>query len=1293
MKTLCKKIIILIFIFTTLLGTTLPTNVVYASNYSNRPTMGDAIAKNNVKLVLSINNESSREVVIDGETYIEFIPDENIYMCGYQSMKIYTNGQDNNLIGATTRTLMGSTVYDLNGKQTYYVKLEAYTKATNGGTENVKKNTNQLNSSRPTQADDIKRSGKLDDIIQGDVENENVDGTQYTKIKIDESGSYSVTKKLYIKDENGKLVEAPHKTYLGVTRYEIDKNTEYYIKTDELEKASYAQYGKFAEDAKNKPTFFETVEHMIAWSIRTDANVLVALINWAVGGSEGVTIDKIIFNEYKPTKLLYFSEERNELKEPGLDPRVNSNYKYPIVRLMSEAIIEWYDIFRTIAVMGYTSILLYIGIQILLKATAEKQAEYKRLLTDWLVGVLILFLFPTVIKTAIEMNDSLVETIGSQRGVLNSKGDVIYNKKTYSTIGSNSTEEQLKAFKDTFDQNPFSENSNDYMAMMAKKANSTKKVSYAIVYLIMAWQLLMLVIIYYKRLFMVGFLLVLFPLVALTYALDKVKDGKSQAFNTWGKEIFLNIFIQSFHAIIYVFALGVTFEAGQVANDWILMIIGVSFLFKGEEIIKKIFGYSSSNTVDSLTTTAAKTFATYQIAKSGIKAVKDNFVGKNSHLGKAIQARRTARTYEMMANNFDTFASEPTYNFPAARELPHAPSIMDAEATQLGNDIQMINHFNVADPTALAMALDRVQNYYKNGGKYMSMLNDLKLDRHQIEGLQNVRNGAIRSVKNGEDSVTIEQKIKLELETLMPGTDVNKMQQAIYKQMSMPLNSNHLKRNMFEGFIKKEIRDAEDRMNEIDGSIKFSSKSRRSLNDLSDKADDLTYNVYGATQGDRKIVRMAGYVEMLKARDSGDFTAKQLTEASKYIQEHRYDSKEFEKMVNTLDYDFDEIRHMVAEKTIETYRESDGTYKHFNGMTPDEISDAMAACGLADDIKDNIENRERRIKDITDSLKYSDTDFSERQEVLFNGQVDNLLKTTYGSRNYTDEERKMAEEVWKVKNNFNFTQNSVVEAYNYVSEHMNDNDSMHKLAEKVGYDMDEFGNALKLQESDAWYLNPDIDEVSVNTLIKNKHGLGLDEQNLIERIKSQRLEQNRKESEAAREFANRVMERGTSGEPTIEGMTESDLRELAEIERDKSRKEAMRTVVTTGAATLGMPIGAAAGVAFVEGDDDGNPIGEAALGAAAAAGAMDTLAERATGGNSKKTKKYVLRNPYTGEDEEVTLTVSGAFNERIYSFDDPGLPKEVSAQIREQFIASKIEKQKKAEAEKQKEIDKENKKK
>lgn len=1155
---------------------------------------------------------------------------------------------------------------------------------------NVLQASNYAN--RPTQADDIQVRGNfLKDLGTEKIE---INGEEYYKFTVSESGVYQISneygtssKSIY-QSVGGKLVST--KNGATNTRYILDSDTTYYVKVKGCnENTIYILYGKIAKEATEKETFFETVEHWIAWLIRTTANGLVGLIRWATGG-DAVTIDKIIFNEYKPTKLVYFSEERNQLKEGATDTRVNDNYEYPIVHAIANSITEWFNIFRAIAIVGYTAILLYIGIQILLKSTAEKQAEYKRLLMDWVVGILLLFMFPTVIKTAIEINNSLVETIGSERGTANADGEVLYTEKKYYPIDSYATEEEVKNFTANFDESPFDEASNDYMAIMSKKAEKTEQISYAILYMIMAWQLLMLIIMYYKRLFMVGFLLVLFPLVALTYALDKIKDGKSQAFNTWGKEILLNIFIQTFHAIIYVFALGVTFTASETSNDWILMIMGVSFLFKGEEIIKKIFGFGSSDSIKSLAETATKAYATFSVVKRGALGIKDNFIGKNSHLGKAIGARRSARTYAMMADNFDAFATTPAYTPPPASSLPHAPSIMTPDATDLGNAIQTLNHFTVASLDQLADALNKVQKYFKTGGPNMAMLADLKLTRAQIRGLEDVRRNAIQSINNGEQTASIVAKMKLELETLIPGKDIDAMQQAIYRQMAMPLNTNHLGRNTYMGTIRREIMDAHTRKREIEDSIDFRISGRRNLTDLAADASDLACQVYGRNITDANTLEMAGYIQMLRQRDSGDFSAKQLTEAAQYINEHRFDSLEYGQMIGRLDYDFDEIRHVLAEKTIDTFVNSDGTYKTIVGAYAFEQAEFADACVAAREIKDNIENREGRIRTERTSLLYGSTNFNEEEPALFASSVTTILEDVYGIRPYTDEEIKMAECIEKLDQRYSgsYTQDAIIEAYNYLNDHRNDTADIRNLVENRfgnASDVDDLGNALKGQVSDSWYSNQDIDEVSVNTLIRNSHSFGLSDDDLATRIQSMRLAQNDKEREAAKKFAKEVMEKEVL---TINGMTENDLRELANIEKHNATKETLRTVVTTEAAVLGMPIGAAAGIAFMEGDGD-NPLGEAIVGASAGAAVMDTIAERATTGNSKVKKTYVLRNPYTGEDEAVTLMVSGAFNERIYSFEDPGLPKDVSDSIREQFIASKVKKQKEKEAAKQKKIDKE----
>ena len=51
--------------------------------------------------------------------------------------------------------------------------------------------------------------------------------------------------------------------------------------------------------------------------------------------------------------------------------------------------------------------------------------------------------------------------------------------------------------------------------LIANDANESGKLAIAIVYLILTWQLTTLLVHYYKRVFMVGFLIAIFPLVAM----------------------------------------------------------------------------------------------------------------------------------------------------------------------------------------------------------------------------------------------------------------------------------------------------------------------------------------------------------------------------------------------------------------------------------------------------------------------------------------------------------------------------------------------------------------------------------------------------------------------------------------------------------------------------------------------------------------------------------------------------------------------------------------------------------
>ena len=85
------------------------------------------------------------------------------------------------------------------------------------------------------------------------------------------------------------------------------------------------------------------------------------------------------------------------------------------------------------------------------------------------------------------------------------------------------------------------------------------------------------------------------PIVTVTYAIDKVGDGKAQAYSAWLSEFFINVMIQPIQAIIYIVFI---YTAGEIANK--SMSVAILFLFaltKVEKVVLKLFNL---NNVESL---------------------------------------------------------------------------------------------------------------------------------------------------------------------------------------------------------------------------------------------------------------------------------------------------------------------------------------------------------------------------------------------------------------------------------------------------------------------------------------------------------------------------------------------------------------------------------------------------------------------------------------------------------------------------------------------------------------------
>ena len=331
---------------------------------------------------------------------------------------------------------------------------------------------------------------------------------------------------------------------------------------------------------------------------------ILYMVSQSVG--EVVTTSKLVYNKVEKVSVDYWSRGLGEKTVAGM---------------MSKVVNPWYSVFNQIAIIVYMICLIIVGIRIMFSSTGEQKAKFKEGLASWVMGVVILVFFPYVMKYVVVINNTMIQSIAdfaqggvdevvSKPGILKIDfGDAI------ATFGETAFVELMVKEDTTAGSTIEASSIKDSMMRLRLYAQYKKKVILVAVYFILIGQMLVILFMYYKRAFMVAFLITIFPLVAMTYVIDKMGDKKAQSFEIWFKEYIVNVIVQLFHAV--VFAVIISMGVERYLNDdsqWLFMIISVLFLFEGEKILRNIFGIkSSANTIGDL---AATGLATYGVAKS-----------------------------------------------------------------------------------------------------------------------------------------------------------------------------------------------------------------------------------------------------------------------------------------------------------------------------------------------------------------------------------------------------------------------------------------------------------------------------------------------------------------------------------------------------------------------------------------------------------------------------------------------------------------------------------------------------
>lgn len=283
----------------------------------------------------------------------------------------------------------------------------------------------------------------------------------------------------------------------------------------------------------------------------------------------------------------FFSFDASKLTDTAID--------------LHSAVAKWYYIMRLISATILLVILIYVGIRMAISSVAEERAKYKKMLTDWATSLALLFLLQYIMLLVIKINTTLVKAFA----------------KVY-----------------TFDKNT---NFFFNTTMVGSAALPTLTSLFpCLFYTYFSAKCFGFLLFYLKRLITVGFLIIISPLITITYSIDKMGDGKSQALNAWLKEFCYNVLIQPFHCVIYICFFSIAENIIKTnANaffifPYVLAVVILNFMPKAEMILRKIFNFQA-NSMSSLGEAGkAIMTGTGQFTKMGLAAGTAAIKFKNS---------------------------------------------------------------------------------------------------------------------------------------------------------------------------------------------------------------------------------------------------------------------------------------------------------------------------------------------------------------------------------------------------------------------------------------------------------------------------------------------------------------------------------------------------------------------------------------------------------------------------------------------------------------------------------------
>ena len=133
------------------------------------------------------------------------------------------------------------------------------------------------------------------------------------------------------------------------------------------------------------------IEKVVSKLLISIGSVFRGAIGLMDGGSE-LSIDALIFNEYKQTKLDFFEPDGGVYTD-----------------MFSKVINAWFNAFKQFAIIIMILLIPAIAIKIVLYSGTPEQKKFPAMISGWIIAVAMLMFGPYVMKYVIELNNAIVK--------------------------------------------------------------------------------------------------------------------------------------------------------------------------------------------------------------------------------------------------------------------------------------------------------------------------------------------------------------------------------------------------------------------------------------------------------------------------------------------------------------------------------------------------------------------------------------------------------------------------------------------------------------------------------------------------------------------------------------------------------------------------------------------------------------------------------------------------------------------------------------------------------------------